>query len=361
MNWFKKSVSLAYFPRKTMSLKDKWVRLRGIADTIGLSARAREKLEWIIFYNTVGRHNAKGTAKYFGLSRKTLHKWLKRFDERNLKTLEEVSRAPVTTRSWTVTPEEEDRVTKIRNFSKCKWGKEKIKKRYLIVYGKDISTSKIQKIINKLNLYPDTKEHILRLKRKRLRKNRLLITNFEKKPFLGYLWHTDTVIIWWYGVRKVIFTAMEETTKIAFARVYKSSSSLMAKDFLQRLTYLSQGELQNIHHDNGSEFEKHFEEACRDLGINQVYSRVRTPKDNPALERFNYTIQDEWLSVSDVGLDDINEANIDLTNWLLIYNNVRPHESLYYMTPLGYATERFKVSPMWASSTHHLQKQILDI
>ena len=361
MDWFKKSVILAYFPRKNEPLKDSWVRLRGVAEKVGLSSKAKERLERIIFYNTVGKRNARFTAKYFGISRKTFHKWLKRFNEANLKTLEEQSKAPIKTRVWTVTPIEEKRVSEIRNFSKCKWGKKKIRKRYIELYGKTISTNKVQKIINKLNLYADTKEHILRLKRKRKRKNKILITNFEKKPFLGYLWHTDTVIIWWYGVRKVIFTAIEETTKIAFARVYKNSLSASGRDFLKRLMYLSNGEIQNIHHDNGSEFEKHFEEACRQLGINQIYSRVRIPKDNPALERFNWTVQDEWLSVSDTGLDDIDEANLDLTNWLITYNNIRPHESLDYQTPIAYATQRFKVSPMWSSSTETGKLQLKNV
>ena len=328
MDWFKRSVVLAYFPRKDIHLKDKWIRMRGVAESTGLSAKAKEKLEWIIFYNTVAKCNAKHTAGYFDVSRKTFHKYLKRFDEVNLKSLEEHSKAPIKRRVWTVTPLEEKRVADIRNFSKCKWGKKKIAKRYLKVYSQKISTNKVQKVINKLNLYADTKEHILRLKRKRKRKNKVLITNFEKKPFLGYLWHTDTVVIWWYGVRRVVFTAIEETTKIAFARVYKNSLSVSGKDFLERLMYLSNGELQNIHHDNGSEFEKDFEKACKELGINQIYSRARTPKDNPSLERFNWTIQDEWLSVSEVGLDDIDEANLDLTSWLITYNDVRPMKLL---------------------------------
>ena len=351
MDWFLKNVNLAYFKTKDAPLKEKWVRLRDVSESIELSAKAKEHLEWIIFYNTYGKTNAKATANYFGISRKTFHKWLKRFDEKNLRSLEEVSRSPFSRRVWTVKPEEETRVTEIRNFCKYKWGKEKIKRHYFKLYGEVISTNKIQKIINKYNLYSDTKEHVLRLKRKRARKNKVYINTFEKKPFLGYLWHTDTVIIWWYNVRKVIFTAIEQTSKIAFARVYKSSSSENAKDFLQRLVYLSNGQLQNIHHDNGSEFEKEFEKACKQLGINQIYSRVRTPKDNPALERFNWTIQDEWLSVSEIGLDDIQEANTDLTSWLVIYNNVRPHETLDYLTPIEYATKKFKVSPMWASST----------
>lgn len=84
--------------------------------------------------------------------------------------------------------------------------------------------------------------------------------------------------------------------------------------------------------------------------IQQVYSRVRTPTDNPALERFNWTVQDEWPSLSEVGLDDISEANLDLIDWLIEYNNHRPHEALDYQTPLAYASEH-QVLPMTPSST----------
>lgn len=65
----------------------------------------------------------------------------------------------------------------------------------------------------------------------------------------------------------------------------------------------------NIHSDNGSEFAGEFEKACFELGIQQIYSRVKTPKDNPALERSNWTVQDEWIALSEVGLDKIEKAN----------------------------------------------------
>jgi len=65
-----------------------------------------------------------------------------------------------------------------------------------------------------------------------------------------------------------------------------------------------------------------------------------TPKDNPCLEKFNHTVQREWLSFSVIGLDDINEANIDLTEWLVKYNSIRPHQALDYKTPLDYAYEQ---------------------
>jgi len=342
---------MAYFPTKDFPLKNKWIRIRGVAEKMRLSPKAKEKLEWIIFYHTVGKKKVIATASYFGITRKTLHKWLKRFDERNPRSLEERSRAPVKVRGWEVTREEEERIIFLRK-THIKWGKKKIKKLYLKTYREYISTWKIERVIRKWDLYQDREKHKKYIKVKAKRKEKTYIKSLEKKDSFGFLWHIDAIIIWWYGARRVIFTALEDTTKIAFARVYKTNSSNFSKDFLLRLVYLVDSRVNYVHSDNGSEFEGSFSEACKDLALSQIYSRPHTPKDNPALERFNWTIQDEWLSLSEVGLDDINKANKDLTNWLIEYNNLRPHESLDYLTPLKYAQEHyFKVSPMWSART----------
>src|SRR3972149_1970143 len=268
---FYKTARLVHFLNKDneRDWKNKYTRLRGVAEKLALSSPARQKLEWIIFYQTVGRRNASYVAKYFGITRKTLHKWLKRFDEGNLRTLEESSRAPIKRRAWEGSLKEEERV---------------------------------------------------------------------------------------------IFTAIEDITKIAFARIYTTNSSNYSTDFLKRLMYLVEGSVEIMHSDNGSEFEKDFEKACGLLNIQQVYSRPRTPTDNPALERFNWTLQDEWLELSDVGLDDIDEGNKDFTNWLIEYNNYRPHESLDYLTPLEYAQQNFyKVLPMWSARTKACHSPMLVI
>ena len=89
-----KGVGIQYFfTAKDQPLSDKWNLLRGFGKK-DLSLDAQLKLEWIIFYYTVSQENAKATAAHFGISRKTLHKWLSRFNERHLKSLEEHSRAP---------------------------------------------------------------------------------------------------------------------------------------------------------------------------------------------------------------------------------------------------------------------------
>lgn len=329
---------------------DQYTKWRYQAVYHNLSARARQRLEWMIFYHTIAGKNSKLTSAYFGISRKTFHKWKKRFDPFNVLTLEEYSRSPKKKRNWTVTEKEESQVIFLRK-KHMKWGKKKLQRRYKKVFGLHISTNKIQKVINKHNLFPDPEIHKRKLKRRVKRRLKTYIHNFEKKKELGFLWHTDSIIIWWYGARRVIFTALEEETKIAYARAYRTNSSKNAKDFLNRLFYLANNQVKHIHHDNGSEFLGQFEEACKEMGIQQIYSRARTPKDNPDLERFNWTIQDEWLSMSYYGLDDVDLANKDLTEFLIEYNDVRPHESLDYLTPIEYATKTFEVSPMWSSST----------
>lgn len=45
------------------------------------------------------------------------------------------------------------------------------------------------------------------------------------------------------------------------ARMYASYGSGAAKDFFQRMYYLLEEKVENVHTDNGSEFHKHFDNA----------------------------------------------------------------------------------------------------
>lgn len=355
MDRFAKSVKLAYFKTHDPKLPDKWNLLRGVAKR-ELSMDAQLKLEWIISYHTLFSKNAKLTSSHFGVSRKTFHKWLGRFDETNLQTLEEVSRAPKTKRDWMVNYKEEGRVIYLRR-KNMEFGKKKLKRIYLREYGESISTWKIERVIRKHKLYPDPKKHDKLVEKSRRSEPKIRIHQLkdqikEIREF-GFLWHIDAIIIWWNGTRRIIFTALEEITKIGFARVYTTNKSSYAEDFLKRLMYLVEGRVDIMHQDNGSEFKGDFERACEKLNILQIYSRPYTPKDNPALERFNRTVQYEWLDFSEVGLDDIQDANLDLTTWLVKYNSYRPHDSLDLDTPLEYADKIFfnKVLPMWPAYT----------
>lgn len=341
-----------YFPiRHQLRLPKKWEFLRRLGRT-QLTPEAQLKLEWIIFYYTVGNEKVLPTARHFGIARKTLHKWIKRFDEKYLLSLEEHSRSPLKTRQRDISLLERERIRKLR-CEHMRWGKMKLQKHYTKLYKAAISSWKFQVVIEEENLYYD-KGKVRRQKERRnqaRRQQKKRITELKKQQSVHYLWHVDTVIFTLsQGGYRYLLTAIDDTSKLAYARLYTTHSSKQAADFLKRLHYLTEGEIINLHHDNGSEFMLNFVKACKELSLPQYYSRVRTPKDNAVLERFNRTIQEECIDLMGVGLEDIQEVNEHLTDWLIEYNSVRPHQSLDYQTPLEYI-DSTKVSPMSSSST----------
>jgi len=245
----------AYFPTKLVVLERDWNAVRTLGQKT-LSPEALLKLEWIIFYHTLGKKNVSATALHFGTTRKTLHKWLKRFKKQDLLGLEENPRTPVTKRHWEVTPQEEKNIILLRR-KNMEYGKKKLKVLYKREYGKTISTWKIECVIRSRRLYPDPKRHKKHYQKGIKSKQKVRIHEVKdaigKVEEFGFLWHIDAIIIWWYGRRRIIFTALEDKTKIAYARVYKTNTSGFAKDFLTRLSYLVEGKVEIMHSDNGSE------------------------------------------------------------------------------------------------------------
>lgn len=339
-----------YLKTKDVPLPSRWNLLRSVGKNI-LSTQAQLKLEWIISYHTIFREHAAQTATHFGISRKTFYKWLKRFDEKNLLTLEEESRAPEKTRQREISFLQRERIRILRK-KHLRWGKMKLQIRYKKEYGEYISSWKIQKVIEEEHLYFDKVEQQRRANRQKQAQiqQKKRITEFVKKDKVNHLWHVDTVIFTLtQGGYRYLLTAIDEISKLAYARLYTTHSSRKATDFLKRLHYLTEGEMINLHHDNGSEFEKDFKKACIELSLPQWYSRVRTPTDNPVLERFNRTIQEEFVEMIDIGLEDAEEFNKRLLDWLIEYNSIRPHQTLDYLTPLEYIDTH--LLPMSSSRT----------
>ncbi len=58
----------------------------------------------------------------------------------------------------------------------------------------------------------------------------------------------------------------------------------------------------------------------------------KSPKLNGHVERSNRTYREEFYEVYDVDLE-LEEYNRQLAKWEHIYNCIRPHQSLDYLTP----------------------------
>ena len=340
-----------WFLVSTEPLLGKHERWRKQAEVLKLSKEARTRLEWMIWYENKGKNAAK-TARHFGITRQCFHTWKKRFDGINLKTLETHDRAPKRVRQREITPQEEGRIIQLRQ-AHLRWGKMKIAVVYKNTYGTNISSWKVQYTIKKHGLYFHP-QHNQRTQAKRKRsKEKKRITTLQRKPFPGFLIALDTIVLWFKGEKRYIFTVIDTVSKIAFARMYTTKSSKNAADFLNRFLYLLDYEVWNAGHDNGSEFYKDFQKAIETAKLGDWWSREHTPTDNAFNERFNGTLRREFLEMGHLTADT-DRFNRNLTDWLIEYTFVRPHQSLGYLTPWAYYQSAARVSPMWSSRTGSL-------
>jgi transposase InsO family protein len=314
-----------------------------------LSKPAKQRLAWMDYYRNC--NNAAKTCRYFGISRETFYEWKRRYDPFRLESLEEKSRKPKNTRQWEVSRLQELRILRLRRVH-IRYGKEKIRVLYMREYQEPISSWKIQRIIEKHGLYYHPSKTInLRKKRKRNQVKKR-ITELKKEQRKGFLVAIDTVVRYWTGSKRYILTGIDVHSKIAFARMYPTKHSKHAADFLKRIHYLFDGKIENLQTDNGSEFAKEFGVAAKELIIPHYFSRPKTPTDNPFDERFNRTLEEEFIQMGNM-TDDCAIFNKNLTNWLIEYNFHRPHQSLGYEMPVEYHYKYQKVSTMYPSSTYY--------
>lgn len=333
--------------RRPTPLLDRCTRWRTTATVLGLSRDARRRLEWLIFYHEKARGRSALTCRHFGIHRNTFGKWRKAFDPANLRSLETRSRKPHRLRQRAASRVQDARVIALRNAHR-RWGKRKIAALYQTTYREPISTWYVQRVIETYRLYPRPRRP---QRHPRASYDKKRITELTaRQPVTGFLVHLDTIVLHRFGVKRYILTALDHHSRLAYAWMTESHASASARDFLYRLRYLLGGKLTNVHTDNGSEFLKHFHTAAVELGLTRYWSRPKTPKDNANLERFNRTIQEEFLQDGNFHPDP-DVFNPALTNWLIEYNSVRPHQALGYLTPLAFAQQTMGLHTMWSSRT----------
>lgn len=312
-----------------------------------LSKQAKLRLKWLDYYRKT--KNVSLTCRHFGISRQLFYFWKKKYDPYNLSTLEDKDRTPKRKRQREITPEQERRVVALRK-QYIRYGKEKLAIRYSQIYGEKISSWKIQKIIEKYKLYyhPQKTARTARKRQRAIKKKR--ITELKKKPKTGFLICLDVIVIYWNGLKRYIFTAIDYYSKLALAFMYKSKSSLNAKDFLKKLYYFFDAKIDNLQSDNDSTFLGMFQEAVKELNLDHYFNRIKTPRDNPVNERFNRTLKEEFLALGNFQPDP-EVFNPKLGQWLEEYLFRRPHEALNYQTPIEFACKRPQLSKMYSSST----------
>jgi transposase InsO family protein len=172
----------------------------------------------------------------------------------------------------------------------------------------------------------------------------------------GDLVQMDTISIFAQGIKRYIFTAIDVRTRFAFACSYTSNSSANGSDFLKKFITVSPFITTRIQTDNGGEFAKHFDTCCRDNELTHFFNYPRHPKSNACLERFNRTIQEQFVNWH---LDEVDEQDIfnqNLMEYLIWYNTEKPHRGIAKLPPLRYYLDYFctpqKSNMLWTLTSN---------
>lgn len=97
-----------------------------------------------------------------------------------------------------------------------------------------------------------------------------------------------------------------------------------------------------IRSDNGLVFQsRRFRETCRDYKLAQEFITPYTPEQNGIIERFFRSLKEEC--VWQHNFTSFEEARRTITQWINWYNTGRPHQSLGYMSPSRYHSQKLQL------------------
>lgn len=310
-----------------------------------------ERIKIINFFDKYG-HEV--TREAFGVARSTVFLWKKKLKEGGGKAvfLAPASRAPKRRRKRETHHLIVSFIQEYRS-SHPGVGKECIKPlldKYCAKEGiPSVSESTIGRVIadlkrrglipcSRVSFYARQDRFILRPHK--MRKKKIRRGSFRpERP--GDVVQMDSITIFHNNIRRYLLTAVDLTTKFAFAYTYSSLSSLNGADFMEKLKKVSPFEIKRIQTDNGSEFTKHFADRIEKMDIIHFHNYPKRPQSNSCVERFNRTLREQHVRWNTDDLYDIDDFNRGLMGYLLWYNTEKPHKTLNKAPPLRYYVDAF--------------------
>jgi len=290
------------------------------------------------------KHGLESTLDAFPVSRATVFRWQKKLKDNKgkLQTLIPKSTKPKRVRQMQVSLEVVDKIKQLRK----KWpnlSKHKIKP-LLDVFCTQrgyttISATTIGKVIKRYDFFykqPQTIYHDPSRKRgKKKVKTRVYKAPKHKQ---GYV-EADVVETRVDGKKRYTVCWIDIGSKIAFSKTYKRKSSQNILESFLEFEKLHPGQIHTFQTDNGSEFEGVLDVFLRKNRpkIKRRYTPVKSPKINGVIERYNRTLQDDWLNHNLHLFHHEETWNQSLAEYIHFYNYQRVHDTLKYKTPMQVA------------------------
>ena len=306
-----------------------------------ISAAADQRMQKINLWNALKEKGVEETeiSILLRVSRATRYRWRKRLAEKGPKGLEEKSRRPHRVRKpmWWGT-ELSEIVLGLRE-EYPGWGKDKIIV-LLNRQGWKTSSSTVGRILVDLKrrgLLHEPPRGLVKVKKRKQRRPYAI-----RKP-KGYLVNKpgDLVQVDTLDVRPLEghivkhFTARDVVSRWDVVEAHQRATARTAAEFLQTVLARMPFPVKAIQVDGGSEYRADFEEACQQMGVKLFVLPPHSPKLNGRVERAHRTHLEEFYAVIPKSAQ-IEKLNIDLYKWERVYNQIRPHQALDYLTPAEY-------------------------
>ena len=293
------------------------------------TAEATRRLKIVKWYE---EHNGvRLTARHFGYSPDTISRWVRAYKKGGVPGLEPKSRRPKRVRQPQTPLAVVQRIQELRE-EYPRWGREKLK-RLLAGEGIVLSAKGIDRIIGRLKARGVLREPLrprrkTRESRDRLRRPRELLV---RAP--GDLVQIDSKQVNVGGGKVVYeFGAVDHFTRKRVVGVANRLGSAEGAAFLRRVVAEFPFMVQAIQTDGGSEFLGEFRAAVTELELTHYFNRPNYPQGNGRVERSFRTDEEEFYQVEELPAD-LGGQEAALVAWNRVYERVRPHQALGYLTP----------------------------
>jgi transposase InsO family protein len=321
-------------------------------------AKTRKKI--LDFWQQYG---LEATKSAFNVKRSTLFYWKKLYKDKNydLLGLNPKSQRPNTVRKRIVDYEIINEIKRLRTEVCPNLGKEKVK---IFLYRfcagnnlKIISTSTIGRIIKEKRIYHHRQKLTYFGKEKQIQRKKKLR---KPKDFVaskpGDLIEIDTIVKFIVDIKRYVLTAVDVNDRFTFAWEYEKANSKNAQDFFTKLEQVFPHKIKAVQTDNGSEFHKYFQQYLKERGITHYWNYPKQPYKNGHIEKYNRTLQEEFIDWNEEYLEEPNQFNQKLMEYLVWYNTQRPHWGLKLLSPVDYLIKNNYQSKMCWTNTWALQR-----
>ncbi len=345
--------------------KYKWLKGNKVLYDYGLkhypnhmiTKQAKQRLKILEFWR---KYKLQATKDAYDVSRSTLFEWWKRYKESGyvLSSLNPGSQAPKKRNKRKIHPLVLKEIKRLRLEVIPNMGKDKVEIFLNILCKenniKNISASTIGRIIKEKKIYHQRQKISHFGKIKVVKRSKKLHKPKEfKVNEVGDLIEVDTIVRFDYGIKRYIITAIDVHTRFTFAHVYQNHNSISTKDFFQKLERVFPYQIKRVQTDNGSEFHKYFQDYLKQRNIVHYWNYKGQPTKNGHIEKYNRTIQEEFVDQKSVLLEDTKKFNVKLMDWLIWYNTKRPHWSLNLQSPVDYLINTNQLSRMRWTNTNN--------